>query len=74
MTKSTLSSWEVVKTYNGRGEVENRVKEVKRSIECLIRRIIKVAARVSYHGRRWWVHVASAFSLAHHFRAVLGTA
>lgn len=49
-------------------------EEVKRSIEWLIRRIIKAAARVAYHGRRWWVHVASAFPLAHHFRAVLGTA
>jgi hypothetical protein len=22
---------------------------------------------------RWWVHVASSFPLAHHYRAVLGT-
>jgi hypothetical protein len=49
-------------------------EEVKRSMEWLIRRIIKAAARVAYHGRRWWVHVASAFPLAHHYRAVLGTA
>ena len=28
-------------------------------------------ARVSYHARRWYVHVASAFPLAHHYRAAL---
>lgn len=97
VTNSTLSSWKVVKTYNGWGEVENRIKEgkntlrwdktschrfdanptrlkmgvlaynllhlmrefyikggeVKRSMEWLIRRVIKAAARVAYHGRRW---------------------
>jgi len=31
----------------------------------------EVEARVSYHARRWYVHVASAFPLAHHYRAVL---
>ena len=36
-----------------------------------IKRLIEVEARVSYHARRWYVHVASAFSLAHHYRAVL---
>lgn len=35
---------------------------------------MEAAARVAYHGRRWWVHVASAFPLARHFKAVLGTA
>ena len=34
-------------------------------------RLIKVGARVSYHARRWYVHVASAFPLAHHYRAML---
>jgi hypothetical protein len=33
--------------------------------------LIKVGARVSYHARRWYVHVASAFPLAHLYRAVL---
>jgi hypothetical protein len=46
-------------------------EEVKRSIDWLIKRLIKVGARVSYHARRWYVHVASAFPLAHHYRAVL---
>ena len=36
----------------------------------LIKHLIKVGARVSYHARRWYVHVASAFPLAHHYRAV----
>ena len=36
-----------------------------------IKRLIKVGARVSYHARSWYVHVASASPLAHHYRAVL---
>ncbi len=48
-------------------------EDVKRSMEWLIRRIIKAASRISYSGRRWWVHVASSFPLAHHYSAVLGT-
>ena len=47
-------------------------EEVKRSMEWLIKRLIKVGARVSYHARRWYVHVASAFPLAHHYRSLLG--
>jgi hypothetical protein len=102
----------VVKVYNGRGDVENRIKEgkntlrwdktschrfaanqarllmgvlaynllhmlrefylrgeeVKRSIEWLI----KVGAKVAHHARMWQAHVASAFPLAHHYRAVFG--
>lgn len=117
VTNSTHRAWKVVKIYNGRANVENRIKEakntlrwdktschrfeanqarlkmgalaynllhmvwefhlkgedVKRSIEWIIRRIIKAASRISYHGRRWWVHVASSFPLAHHYRAVFGT-
>jgi hypothetical protein len=46
-------------------------EEVKRSMEWLIKRLIKVGAKVSYHPRRWYVHVASAFPLSHHYRAVL---
>ena len=37
---------------------------VRRSVEWLIRRLIKAGARVSYHARKWHVHVASAFPLA----------
>ena len=44
---------------------------VRRSIDWLIKRLIKVGARISYHGRRWYVHVASAFPLVHHYRSVL---
>jgi hypothetical protein len=115
VTNSRLSAGKVVKVYNGRAEIENRIKEgkntlswdetscqrfeanqarlkmgvlaynllhmirqfyvwgeeVKRSIDWLIKRLIKVGASVSYHARRWYVHVASAFPLAHHYRAVL---
>ncbi len=115
VTNSRLPTGKVVKVYNGRGDVENRIKEgkntlrwdktscqrfeanqarlqmgvlaynllhmirqfyvwgeeVKQSMEWLIKRLIKVGARVSYHARRWYVHVASAFPLADHYRAVL---
>jgi hypothetical protein len=47
-------------------------EEGKRSIEWIIRRMVKVASRVSYHSRYWWVHVASAFPLRHHYQAVFG--
>jgi hypothetical protein len=46
-------------------------KDVKRSIEWLIKRIIKAAPRISFSGRRWWVHVASSFPLAHHYKVML---
>jgi hypothetical protein len=36
-----------------------------------IDRLIKMGARVSYQARRWYVHIASAFPLAHHYRVVL---
>lgn len=108
-------SRKVIKFYNVRRDVENRVKEgknttrwdktrcrrlqtnlaklkigvlaynllhlirqfsvwgeaVKQSIDCLIKRLIKVRARVSCHARRWYVHIASAFSRIHHYRTVL---
>jgi hypothetical protein len=38
--------------------------EVERSAEWLIKRPIKVGAKVVHHDRRWHVHVASAFPLA----------
>jgi hypothetical protein len=40
-------------------------------MDWLIKRLIKGGARVSYHARRWYVQVASAFPLAQHYRAVL---
>lgn len=116
VTNSRLPAGKVVKVYNGRGDVENRIKEgkntlrwdktschkfaanqarllmgvlaynllhmirqfylmgeeVKRSMEWLIKRLIKVGAKVAYHGRRWYVHVAAAFPLARYYRAVFG--
>ena len=41
---------------------------VKPSIDSLIRRFVKVGARVVYHARRWYVHVASAYPLARHYQ------
>jgi len=116
VTNSRLPAGKVVKVYNGRGDVENRIKEgkntlrwdktscrrfaanqarllmgvlaynllhmlrqfylmgeeVKRSMEWIIKRLIKVGAKVVYHGRMWQVHVASAFPLAAYYRAVFG--
>lgn len=50
-----------------------RGEKVKLSIEWLIKRLIKVGASVSCHARRWNVHVASAFPLAYHYSAGLGS-
>ncbi len=46
-------------------------KEVKRSTDLLIRRLINVRARDSYHARGWYVQVALAFPLSHYYRVVL---
>ena len=116
VTNSRLPANKVVKVYNGRGDVENRIKEGKntlrwdktschrfaanearlkmgflaynllhlirrfylwgehrrRSIEWMIRRLIKAGARIAHHARYWQVHIASAFPLRRHYRAVLG--
>ena len=110
VTNSRLHRTKVVKVCNGRGDVENRIKEgkntlrwdktsyhhfkanlsrlkmgalaynlllmlrqfyvkgegVRRLVEWLIRRLIKIGARVSCRAKRWHVHVASAFLLAHY--------
>jgi len=114
VSNSRLTAEEIIKVYNGRGEVENRIKEgkntlrwdktschsfdanharlkmgvlaynllhlirefylcgeeVRRSMEWLIRRLIKVGAKVAYHARQWHVHITSAFPLDLHYRAV----
>jgi len=36
-------------------------EKVRRSMEWIIKRLIKVGAEVAYHGRRWQVHLAPAF-------------
>ncbi len=116
VTNSKLPAGKVVKVYNGRGDVENRINEgkntlrwdktschrfaanqarllmgvlaynllhmlrqfyligeqAKRSMEWLSKRLIKVGGKIAYHGRRWYVHVASAFLLAGHHRRVFG--
>jgi Transposase DDE domain group 1 len=115
VTNSRLLSGKVLRVYNGRGDMENRIKEgkntlrwdktrcrrfegnqarlkmgvlahnllhmiwqfyiwgeeVRRSIDWLINCLIKVGARVSSHARRWYVYVASALPLAHHYRVLL---
>lgn len=112
VTNSNLAAHKVTTTYNGRAEIENRIKEgkntlrwdktschrfasnqarllvgclaynllhmirdsafwgesVKPSIDSIIRRLVKVGARVVYHARKWQVHVASAFPLARYYR------
>jgi hypothetical protein len=45
---------------------------VKRSIEWLIKRLIKVGAKVAHHGRMWHVHVVSAFPLDRYYQTVFG--
>jgi hypothetical protein len=44
----------------------------RRSIEWVIMRLIIAGARIVYHARYWQVHIASAFSLRHHYRAIFG--
>ena len=108
VTNSKLEAEQVITIYNGRAEIENRIKEgkntlrwdrtschrfvayqarllvgclaynllhmirdaafwgqsVRPSIDSIVRRLVKVVARVVYHARGWYVHVASAFPLA----------
>ena len=47
-------------------------EDVTRSAEWLIKRLIKVGAKVAYRGRSWQPHVASAFSLAEYYCPVFG--
>jgi len=47
-------------------------EEVRRSMEWIIKRLIKVGTKVAYHGQRWQVHVAPAFPLARRYEAVFG--
>jgi hypothetical protein len=42
-------------------------ESVKPSIDSIIRRLIKVGARVVYHARKWYVHVAWAFPLCRYY-------
>jgi hypothetical protein len=48
-----------------------KIRAPSLALDWQIKRLIEVKARVSYHARRWYVHVASAFPLAHYYRAVL---
>jgi hypothetical protein len=48
-------------------DAASRGESVKPSIVSIVRRLVKVGARVIYHARKWHVHVASAFSLARYY-------
>jgi hypothetical protein len=65
MTLKPFSVNHLFITYSG------KVRAPSFALDWQIKRLIEVEARVSYHARRWYVHVASAFPLAHHYRAVL---
>lgn len=115
VTNSRLEAKHVMLVYNGRAEIENRIKEgkntlrwdksschsfaansarlfqgalaynlmqllrdiafrgawVRPSVEWIIRRLIKVGARVVYHARKWHVHIATAFPLSRPYRILL---
>ncbi|MGO9566320.1 MAG: transposase [Desulfomonilaceae bacterium] len=47
-------------------------EEVKRSMEWLIKRLIKVGAKVTHHGRNWYVCTATASPLTKHYQATFG--
>ncbi len=42
-------------------------ESVKPSIDAIIKRLVKVGARVVYHARKWYVHIASAFPLGRYY-------
>jgi hypothetical protein len=42
-------------------------ESVKPAIDSIIRRLVKVGARVVYHARKWYVHVASAFPVTRYY-------
>jgi hypothetical protein len=50
---------------------EGKIRAPSLALDWQIKRLIGVEARVSYHARRWYVHVAPAFPLAHRYQAVL---
>lgn len=63
----------ISKTFEKRRyDPDNLLHLIRRSIEWIIPRLVKADARIVYHARYWYVHVASAFPLGHHYRAVLG--
>lgn len=57
-------SYQIVSGYKDRNDV-------CRSIECLIRGIIKVGARISNHAWRWHIHFSVTFPLSHYYGDVI---
>ena len=45
-------------------------QSVKQSIDSIIRRLVKVGAKVAYHAGTWYVHIASAFPLARYYTII----
>ena len=45
-------------------------ESVRPFIDSVIKRLVKVGARVVYHARKWYVHVASAFPLARYYTII----
>jgi Transposase DDE domain group 1 len=43
---------------------------IKPSIDSIIRRLVKVGARVVYHAGKWYVPIASAFSPSLYYRII----
>ena len=43
-------------------------ESVRPSIDSMLKRLVKVGARVVYNARKWYVHVGSAFPLARYYR------
>jgi hypothetical protein len=54
------------------GELFPRIGFIVTNSRLTAGKVIKVGAKVAYHGRRWQVHVASAFPLARYYQAVFG--
>ena len=68
VTNSRISVEKVIKLYNRRAEIENRIKEGKNTL-----RWDKTSCHrfESNEARRWQVQVSSAFPLRHHYLAVI---
>jgi hypothetical protein len=54
--------------------IDVKGESLRRSIEWLIKRLIKIGARGSHHAKRWRVHAASPFPLGCHDKAASATA
>jgi hypothetical protein len=65
---TNLLIFKILLTENGKRKTENGIK---RSMDWLIKRVIKMEARVSCQAQRWYVYVTTDFLLIHHEGEVL---